>query len=452
MSAYPNLTSGAAPVKDGTLDEPAGGMKFYRIRHPSIPPEVQMCPRPTAPDPTRTLLRVRRLSIVATALAFVALAGLALPSAAGAQLQQEVQEPFHGVTLGGEMVEDLFPVRATGVTTAPVVRAAREFLSTLDDVQEETARFDLDSEEWRHWANYPQLRRRGLSMREMSEEQRSAAVDLLRAGLSAEGFEQARDIMRVAGYVQELMDDPSIYGEHLYFFSMMGEPHSTEPWGWQIDGYHLVVNYFVMEDQVVMTPAFWGIEPAVIEEGPLAGTAVLQEEQDAGLTFMRSLSPEQRRAAVVDDAKTGNDIRVAAFQDNYSGGYMGIRGDALDDEQQELLLEVIGNYVRNLEEGHARIQMNHVREHLDETYFAWIGGTGADDVFYYMVQSPVVLIEFDHTIPVVLDPGDPPRPSREHIHSLIRTPNGNDYGKDLLRQHYEETADDPSHDHGGGGR
>jgi hypothetical protein len=30
-------------------------------------------------------------------------------------------------------------------------------------------------------------------------------------------------------------------------------------------------------------------------------------------------------------------------------------------------------------------------------------------------------------------------PGRLHIHSLIRTPNGNDYGKDLLRQHYEQS-------------
>ena len=31
-----------------------------------------------------------------------------------------------------------------------------------------------------------------------------------------------------------------------------------------------------------------------------------------------------------------------------------------------------------------------------------------------------------------------PAPIREHIHVLVRTPNGNDYGKDLLRQHYEQ--------------
>jgi len=28
-------------------------------------------------------------------------------------------------------------------------------------------------------------------------------------------------------------------------------------------------------------------------------------------------------------------------------------------------------------------------------------------------------------------------PTRQHIHTVVRTPNGNDYGKDLLRQHYK---------------
>lgn len=390
-------------------------------------------------------------TFAAGALIGLALAGLTAPSPAAAQLPSEVTEPFHGVTNDGDIMRGLFPVRATGVSTRPVVNAARDLLSTLTAEQRQKATFALDSDEWRHWANFPQLERRGVPLREMSEDQRTAALDLVRAGLSAEGFQQARDIMEVAGYVQELMDDPSIYGEHLYFISMFGEPSSDEPWGWQIDGYHLVVNYFVMGDQVVMTPAFWGIEPAVIEAGPLAGTRVLQEEQEAGLALMRSLSTDQQREARIGRAKTENNVLAAAFQDNRVVEYAGIRAQQMNSRQRELLMEVVGNYVRNLNEGHARLKREQVREHLDDTWFAWIGDTGDDDVFYYRVRSPVVLVEFDHTIPIVLDPGDPPRPSRQHIHSVIRTPNGNDYGKDLLRQHYEEAENDPNHDHGGGG-
>jgi hypothetical protein len=91
-----------------------------------------------------------------------------------------------------------------------------------------------------------------------------------------------------------------------------------------------------------------------------------------------------------------------------------------------------------MDDGHAKIKMEEVKRHLGETYFAWIGGTEPDSVFYYRIHSPVILIEFDHQLPVGLRhlAADPKVPNHEHIHVVVRTPNGNDYGKDLLRQHY----------------
>ena len=59
-----------------------------------------------------------------------------------------------------------------------------------------------------------------------------------------------------------------------------------------------------------------------------------------------------------------------------------------------------------------------------------------DAVFYYRIHSPVILIEFDHQRPIgTRHLPAPDVPTRQHIHVIVRTPNGNDYGKDLLRQH-----------------
>ena len=90
-----------------------------------------------------------------------------------------------------------------------------------------------------------------------------------------------------------------------------------------------------------------------------------------------------------------------------------------------------------MDDGHARVKMSEVQEHLDHTYFAWIGGATDTSVYYYRIHSPVLLIEFDHQRPANLRHLYPPVPNRQHIHAVVRTPNGNDYGKDLLRQHYE---------------
>jgi hypothetical protein len=91
-------------------------------------------------------------------------------------------------------------------------------------------------------------------------------------------------------------------------------------------------------------------------------------------------------------------------------------------------------------EGHSRVRMDEVRRHLDRTFFAWIGKTEPGSVFYYRIHSPVILIEFDHNRPIALRhlTDDPSLPNVEHIHTIVRTPNGNDYGKDLLRQHYAQ--------------
>jgi hypothetical protein len=248
-----------------------------------------------------------------------------------------------------------------------------------------------------------------------------------------------RDIMRLNETLGELNGNNFVeYGEWKYWISVMGEPSATEPWGWQLDGHHLILNYFVLGDQVVMTPAFWGSEPAVAKSGKYTGTAILVDEQRMGLSMIRALTPAQQRQAVTQTSKTGNNIVAQAFSDNVVLDYAGARVSSFSEAQKKQLLALIGLYVGNLREGHARVHMSEVEKHLDNTYFAWIGGTGDNSVYYYRVHSPVIIIEFDHQTPVGLRHRYPPGvPYREHIHSVVRTPNGNDYGKDLLRQHYQ---------------
>ena len=93
-------------------------------------------------------------------------------------------------------------------------------------------------------------------------------------------------------------------------------------------------------------------------------------------------------------------------------------------------------YVGTMNDGHAAVKMDEVKRHLDRTFLAWIGGTSEDSVFYYRIHSPVILIEFDHERRVA--PFRSNKPTKDHIHAVMRTPNGNDYGKDLLRQHIEQ--------------
>ncbi len=351
-----------------------------------------------------------------------------------------LKEPFTGITTNGTVTPNLFSIRSTGVSTEPVRTAAAAFLQALNAEQRKKTVFRADDVEWRKWANQHIYYREGVSFEEMSAAQRDAAFRMLEASLSAKGLKLTRDIMRLNETLGELNGNNFIeYGESKYWITVMGEPSAREPWGWQLDGHHLNLNYFVLGDQVVMTPAFWGSEPTVAKSGKYAGTSILTDEQGRGLQMIRALSPDQRKQAIVQTSKTGNNILTQAFSDNVVLDYAGVRVSSFSPAQRKQLLDLVGLYVGNLRDGHARVQMSEVERHLEATSFAWVGGTDDGSVYYYRIHSPVILIEFDHETPVNLRhlyPGG--QPYREHIHSVVRTPNGNDYGKDLLRLHYQQ--------------
>jgi len=140
---------------------------------------------------------------------------------------------------------------------------------------------------------------------------------------------------------------------------------------------------------------------------------------------------------VLNPTKTKNYNLTEAWQDNLVLDYAGARVADFPAAGRTRLLELVDLYVGNMDAGHARVKMDEVKQYLDRTHFAWIGGSEPDSVFYYRIHSPVVLIEFDHQTPANLRKfAKDQLPNRQHIHCVVRTPNGNDYGKDLLRQHY----------------
>ena len=193
-------------------------------------------------------------------------------------------DPFRGITTNGKAVPGLFPVRSTGVSTEPILKSAEAFLASLTEQQRAKTVFAVDDAEWRKWMNQDFYVRQGIGFIDMSETQREAAIGLLRASLSAKGLKLTRDIMRLNHTLGELNNnDFDRFGEFRYWITVMGQPSAKEPWGWQLDGHHAIINYFVLGDQVVMTPNFFGSEPVIAHAGKFKGTVVLQEEQNTSL-------------------------------------------------------------------------------------------------------------------------------------------------------------------------
>jgi len=379
---------------------------------------------------------------------------LAVPFQLSGQTSQMIQRsrqmearglslPYQGITTDGHIISGLFPIQATGVSTAPMRESAVAFLEALTPEQHRKTLFPVDDPEWRKWMNQHFYVRQGVGFNEMSPRQRQAAFAMIGSALSAEGLKLSRDIMKLNHTLGEIKNNFTEYGQWLYYITVMGDPSPDHPWGWQLDGHHLIINCFVLGDQVVMTPFFTGSEPVIAHSGDFTGTAILQEQQSLGLAMIHALDSKQQKQAIIEVSKQGNNNLTEAYRDNVVLDYAGIKAADLNPSQQQAMLKLIASYINHMHPDRARIKMKEVRQHLGHTHFAWIGATDAQAVFYYRIHSPVLLIEFDHQRPAgmrhLLPDG---QPTRQHIHTIVRTPNGNDYGKDLLRQHHHK------HDHG----
>lgn len=365
------------------------------------------------------------------------------------------ERPFAGITTDGRVRPGLFSLRSEDAPASAMTDAAVAFLARLSPDQRRRTLFAVESDWWRRWQNTELcVDGHGLRLDDAGPEIRRAAIAVLEASLSPAGLEKSRSVMRLNAFLGELLDAPGVLGEWSYTFALFGTPSVSEPWGWQLFGHHLSLNCLVIGGQMGLTPCFMGAEPTYADRGRFEGIGLFADEERGGLGLMRSLSAEMRDRARVSKSMRGEDHPPGrwhpadhfhlggAYQDNRVVPYEGLPCDGLTRPQRRRLLELVEAYVDPLPSGPLRARMDDVERHLGDTHFCWIGGIGEHEPFYYRIQSPVIFIEFDQHSGLFLTN---PEPRDFHVHTIVRTPNGNDYGIDLLRLHYLQShRHDPS--------
>lgn len=365
------------------------------------------------------------------------------------------EAPFRGLTTDGAPQSGLFSLKPEGAPTAAIMEAVAALMAALTPDQKAAMHFPVGSDQWRNWQNTElYVETHGLRLDEHPMALRDTVMDVVCASLGAKGYEMSRDVMRLNGFLGELIGVPLVLGEWSYIFCLFGEPSRDSPWGWQLFGHHLCLNCLLLGDQMVLTPAFMGAEPSYGDEGCYDGIRLFEDEERGGLALMRSLPAAQRDIAIVAQSMMGGDLPEdrrhfadnlhlgGAYQDNRIVPYEGLRADEMTKLQQRDLLDLVDSYLVTLPDGPRAARLAEVERHLADTRFCWIGGTAEDRAFYYRIQSPVTFIEFDHHAGVFLTND---APAKFHVHTIVRTPNGNDYGIDLLRLHYENAG---HHHHG----
>lgn len=355
------------------------------------------------------------------------------------------KQPFRGVTADGRLIENLYPLhRPAGDDTAPVeemVAAARALLDLLPAEDRLRLGYGVDAPEWQTWANPEFLQfNTGLRLEFQPGSVRAAFLRLVQASLSPRGYRDVRTMMRINGFLGDVVGLPGILNEYSYNVALYGTPDLHAPWGWQLYGHHCAVNCLVVDGQLVLSPVFLGAEPNEIDEGPEAGT-VFTERIERGRRIVGALTPGQRALAVTHPDLTdlppgrlhpGDERHLAgAFQDNRVIPYEGVRVAELEAHARQLVWDFVADFVSIAPDGPARARMADIRAQLADTWFSWIGSTEPGEPYYCRVQSPVVIAELDHHCGVFLS-NDAPKPF--HIHTVMRTPNGNDYGRALVDQ------------------
>ena len=308
--------------------------------------------------------------------------------------------------------------------TAKIVKAADAFLATLDDQQRQAVVFGFDDEKQRaRWSNLPtsMAKRAGLDLKALSEAQRTAAMAVVAAALSARGLEKVQQIMDGDEVLKSSEHNNPMFGKDLYYISILGTPSEKDPWMLQFGGHHRALNLTIDGERGILTPSLTGAQPALYT---LNGQTVrpLGAESDKGLALLNALDETQRKHALLEYKVA--DLVLGPGQDGKTIRPEGLKASAMNEKQRALLLDLIAEWAGIVNASAAAGRMAEITAGLDETWFAWSGPTsvrpGKNITAYYRIQGPKLVIEY---APQRLG-GD----SSLHVHTIYRDPT-NDYGR-----------------------
>jgi hypothetical protein len=307
---------------------------------------------------------------------------------------------------------------------------ARKFLDCLSPEQLATAGFAFKDIERMNWHFIPKPRN-GLTLKDMSDDQRALAKALLAGALSSQANTKAMTIMSLENILKEMEQGKGPKRDpEMYYWSVFGNPapDAKEPWGWRVEGHHISINFTIIDDKTVAVgPAFLGTNPAEVKQGPRKGLRVLAEEEDMGRAFMKSLTEEQQKKAIILQVAP-KEMVTAAQRQAVLQKFEGIPYSELTDKQKAGLIELVALYANRLRPELAQDDMRRVTQAgLDKLYFAWAGVTEVGQGHYYRIHGPNVLIEYDDT-----------QNDANHIHTVWRDLE-NDFGGDVLKRHYEQS-------------
>lgn len=311
-----------------------------------------------------------------------------------------------------------------------MVDTANAFLTSLPAESKAKAKFNFTDEERQNWHFIPR-ERKGLPIKEMSQDQRLLAHALLNTGLSYRGYIKAVTIMSleevlytIDGAADESKRDAARLKRdpERYFFSIFGEPNMTGTWGWRVEGHHLSLNFTIKDGQLLRaTPSFFGSNPGEVRVGIRSGLRILGQEEDLGRKLVRSLNETQLKKALVNETAP-KEMLTEAKRSVTPLTPDGISDEEFTPDQKEMLHQIIREFLFRIRPDIAEESWKEILS-SGPVHFAWAGGREPGQPHYYSVQGKTFLLEYDNT-----------QNDANHVHTVWRDFDG-DFGTDLLGEH-----------------
>ena len=312
--------------------------------------------------------------------------------------------------------------QAAKPTGAKLAEAANAFLGTLPADLRAKAAFKFDDAHRTEWYFTPQQdnakrtsTRKGVRLDALNDDQKTAVTNLLKAGLSTKGFDQATTIMSLEGVLLELEGPKGamVRNPNWYFVSIFGEPSNTGPWAWRFEGHHMSINVTLDGGEIVSaTPMMFGSNPAEVKDGPKKGLRTLPEIEDLARELIKGLSDEQSKVA--KQSKQLPEIKEKQANADV-GEPVGIAHSKLTDEQGKVLWSLVEAYANRIPTDAAAEELNRVKAAgLDKITFAYAGDPTPGKGYTYRIHGPTFVVEFLNL------QADGAKNPANHIHSAWR--------------------------------
>lgn len=278
-------------------------------------------------------------------------------------------------------------------STAATVKAAQQFLASLDPSQTPKASYAFGDAIKAKWHNLPpnMAARAGIPFRDLTAAQQDLGLEVLKSVLSTYGYQKVQSIMAADAYLGRNMGAAFPTGPSAYMIAIFGTPSLTQPWEVQFNGHHLGVNVTIVGSDNVLAPTLTAAYPNMYEDDGRT-VVVLADEATRALKLIQALNAAQRDKAIQKTQVW--DFVLGPGHDNQMIQPEGLKGSDMTASERTMMLDVAAAWVNIVDDASARAKLAEIRRNLGDTYFLWSGDTTTAGNAYFRVQGPTVLIEY----------------------------------------------------------